>query len=250
MDDLRRATDAHRQGDHEGALRILLEIEGAARHAGTPLRPPAFTVMVEWAQLAEAYPPARAALVALRDEHAALLRSGDLHSGTSRFSDEPTSRFWDIAWFNDILHDTHSTHELFTWLMQALPEEAQRQSMRALPAIVAEGDFALAARYMREPLMLLDEVNGTARFQPLLPAINRAPRLAATLTNYIKDVGLQCAILAGLGHADEAKDLRATALAGIESAELRALAQRELENPGTITKMVTDHLATQDWSKL
>jgi hypothetical protein len=243
MDPVRLAIDARERGDYDTALALLVAAERDARLPGETLKPPSFIHLVEWGQLAEIHAPARAALAALRDEHVALLFSGDSHSGDPASDGAPRSRFWDIAWFNDILGDTRSTYEVFARLAETAPEVAQQHAWRALPAIVAEKDFAFGARYLPEPLERLDELNATARFRPLLPPAGHAPLLSALLTNFTRAVMLCTAILEGTGRDGEAAALRAKALAGIDSAELRALAEREFAHRGTIARMVSEHQA-------
>lgn len=142
---------------------------------------------------------------------------------------------------NDKPEEQLSTCEVFSKLDRDRPELARRNAWSALPALVAEGRFALADRYRDDPLKSLAMVNENARALPLHPPLNAAPRLAADLTNLARDVRIGMAVLRGLGNDDEADALRDALAAGLDSSELRELAQREIEAPGTITRAITDH---------
>ncbi|QBE62477.1 hypothetical protein [Pseudoduganella lutea] len=243
MDAVRLAIARREAGDFDGALAILRGIADDLRRNDPALPPLPFIVMFEWSVLMELHPPARDALVALRDEHVQRLLHGDVDSAHQEFDGSPHSRFWDIAWFNDTLKDWRSNHELFVHLEQTAPEVARRYAWRALPAIVAQGDFALGARYMPDPLEELVGLNGAATFRPLFPPGRQAPLLSALLSGYCRDVGLRCAILTGLGREAEALAFRAQALAGITSASLRDMAERELAHPGSMGQLMGEHEA-------
>ena len=62
----------------------------------------------------------------------------------------------------------------------------------------------------------------------------------------MRDVRLREATLRGLGREAEAQALRAAALAGITSDEMRAFAEREATEPGTIMLEVTGHRMAMD----
>lgn len=204
-----------------------------------------FIVLFAWTQLAATYAPARAALICARDEQAARLLAGDDVFGP-RTVPFPRSRFMLVAHIDDDLDNLYATYDLFLQLLRLHPELARRHAGRALPAIVAAGDFALAQRYLPEPVARLAELNELATRLPLYHTRGEAPRLAAELSNYAADVRLRAAILAGLGRGDEAREGCGAALAGIASDELRRLAQCEIDTPGTITRLVSEHQSALD----
>lgn len=148
---------------------------------------------------------------------------------------------------NEKLADARATHALFVELEARQPELAQRYAWQALPAIVESGDFALADRYRGGPLALLDQVNVHALTMPLIPPPGKAPRLSADLSNLVKDARLGAAVLHGLGREAEAIALRKALLAGLTSDALRVMAQRELDDPGTIIReLVACQMAQED----
>lgn len=188
--------------------------------------------------------PALDALAVARDEQVRHLLASD--ENVSNGGDgSRRSRFALIADMNETLKDPRATYELFVELDSRLPAIARQVAFRALPAIVAAGDFTLAERYMADPLDLQNhaaDLNRMAGEFPLFsPTLTAAPRLAAELSNFMRDVRLRAAVLHGLGRASEADALRHQALAGLASEGMRALAQRELAVPGTIIRAITDH---------
>lgn len=241
------AVAAHREGRYADALPLLQQLF-AEEDAGITAAPGRyFITMFNWKLLVDAYPPARDAVLALRDGQAARLVAGDVHFGTPRGAIPADScagqktRFSVIAKINDFAGDLQATHALFAQLDQSTPALARQYAYLALPAVVAAGDFALADRYRRDPLAQLDEINALAQTFPLFPVPMSAPRLAATLTGLVGEVALASAVLDGLGRPLEAEAVRAALLAGLHDTALRDLAQRELDAPGTITRAVVAH---------
>ena len=104
----------------------------------------------------------------------------------------------------------------------------------ALAAILEAGDYAMAERYLPDPLHQLDKLNALARQMPLLAPAGSAPRLGAELSNFMKDVRMRDTLLRGLGRDSEADALQQGALSGIDADAMRALAQQEMAAPGTI----------------
>ena len=94
----------------------------------------------------------------------------------------------------------------------------------------APGRAERAERHLpRDPMERLDELNALALNLPLFPPHRSAPRLTAELSNFVTDVRL-----------------RAAALAGLAQDEMRTLAMRELAEPGAITSAITAHQMAQD----
>ncbi len=64
--------------------------------------------------------------------------------------------------------------------------------------------------------------------------------------NLVKDVRIAAAILRGQGQAAEADALCAALLAGLTNDAMRALAQRELDAPGSITADIVNRQMAQE----
>lgn len=237
---LKDAIEARHEGRNADALRLLVKLFGQGCRSDTHARASHFLTMFEWNQLAEDYPPAREAMASARDEQVGLLLGGDENFSTGA-DGWPRSRFQVIVHMNETLKDAGATYALFIQLQSLMPALARRKAFLALPAIVEAGDYALAERYLPDPLAQLADLNALSSELPLFPPDLAAPRLAAELSNFMKDVRLRAATLQGLGRVTEAEALREAALAGISSDEMRALAQREIAEPGTIMCEATDH---------
>lgn len=244
LEALHRAADAQQAGDHAGALREHLFIHADCGHDDPVSNNLRGFALYEWARLAQDYPPALDALVTVRDEEVQRLLAGDVFSRI--FADgQNASRWREVVRINDTLGDLASTHRTFVTLLDRLPEVAQRESRIALPALIAQHDFALAGRFLPDALAQASRLNEMAADLPLLPAAGEAPRLAAELMGYVEDVTVAGAILEGLERQGEAASLRADALAALSVPALRALAQQELQAPGAIMQALADHeLAT------
>lgn len=227
---------ATREGRHADALGLLLELfdlaDRSPRDHGL-----VFMAMFQWEQLLEVYAPAREAMRRIRGQQAQRLLAGE-----QVFGDPadlwPRSRFMVIAGMDEKLKDDRATYDLFLQLRDMDVEMADREAFLALPAMVAAGDFALAAHYLGDPLAQLAQLNECARLRPLMPPANEPPRLAAELGNFLKEVRLLCAVHRGQQRPGEADALQTAALAGIESDDLRGWAVRELAEPGMLLRKV------------
>jgi len=237
-------------GRYEEALTLLAQLFDEADSEPAPSRNSYFMTMLEWQFLLEVHPPAQAPLRARRDAQVERLLGGARYFGSTPGEDgdfRRAPRFFLIAEMNDVLGDARSTYETFRQLDAIDPPQAQRYAHVALDATVAMGDFALAERHCRDPLASLDTVNTNARDLPLFPPSRQPPRLSADLSGLVRDVRIGMAILRGRDEDAEADKLREALLTGLESAELRDLARRELDEPGTIIRVVVEHqMAEQD----
>ncbi|HEY5799665.1 MAG TPA: hypothetical protein VIT92_05565 [Burkholderiaceae bacterium] len=229
------------EGRYAEALALLQQLYADAACAPTAEAADLFGILLEWHFLAEMHAPARAAMVQARDLQIARLLAGEASFWQGGDQERPSSRlsrFNLITTMNRTLDDERSTYDLFAGLDTRQPELARRYASQALPAVVAVGDFALADRYRRAPLDLLDTVNDSATRYPLFTIDGRAPRLATELMQLVRDVTLAMAVLRGLGRAAEAAPLPAALLAGLQSEELRLWAERELADAGAIDRAV------------
>lgn len=240
------------EGRYGDLLAYLEHWYAEAEDSPAPERTDYFMVMFQWSLLIEDHPPARQALAQLRDEQVRRLLDGKLYTGTAEPSGDGRAmfrrvrRYSMIVEMNEMLADPASTHALFLQLDAGQPELARRYAWQALPAIVEVGDFRLADRYRGDPLAQLETVKEAARNFPLFPPPGQAPRLAAELTNLTREAGIAIAVLRGLGREAEAEAVRTALLGALENEEVRALAERELEEPGAITRLVVAHQMAQE----
>jgi hypothetical protein len=237
------ASAAHEEGRYADALALLQGLFAQAEAQEAPGHAPYFMAKFGLQQLLPVYPPARAAVQAMRDTQIERFLAGATTFGAPFSADYPFNkeRFSVIVDLNELLGDTPATYALFTQIDARDLAAARRYASRAMPALVAEGAWALADRYRGDPLRFVAEVNDLARTFPLFPPAGVAPRLGATLSSVVRDVHHGAAVLAGLGDAQAAVALRAALLDGIEDLQLREMAQRELLEPGTITREVVAH---------
>ena len=245
-----RVVKLMQEGASHEALSVLERLFRAAELAVAPTTSDIFMTMFQLQLLAEQYEPARVFLRSIRATQAERLLAGDIHFG---LDGEPAveeyrriRRFSLIVEINDILEDHVSTCEVFSQLDSGHRELARQYAWAALPALVAEGHFELADRYRDDPLKLLDVVNETALALPLYPPLRQAPRLAAELSSLVRDVRIGMAVLRGMGDNGKADVLGEALVAGLDSDELKALAQRELDAPGTVMREVGDRQMAQE----
>lgn len=257
MDDLTRARIERTQaleaeGRHDELLAYLQALYAEAEAAPAPTRPDYFMTMFQWSLLIDQYPPAAAALAVARDEQVRRLLQGEPYTGSAPWLEDRREMFGRverislIIEMNEKLGDPRATYVLFQQLEAQQPALARQYGWRVLPAVVEVGDFALAERLRGDPLALLHDVNRAAATMPLFPPGREAPRLAADLSNLSRDVRIATAVLRGLDREPEAQALRSALLDGLANEELRVMAERELEVPGTIVRMHGERQAALD----
>ena len=238
------AIEAHRDGRLDEARRIVKARFDWMASCPKDAHRNYFMTMFEWAQLSRDDAAARVAMINERDKQWRSVLAGDgIFCGEGV---RPISRVKVIVDMNHSLGDSAATYRMATQLLQDHPALLRQEMHMVLPAIVEAGDYALAAQYLKNPLDRLDELNGHARALPLYPENKGAPRLAAELSNFTSDVVLLGKVLKGLGKDTEADALRRAALTGIQSDELRLLASRELDEPGTIAGSLVEHQMAQE----
>jgi len=237
----------HEAGRYEEALVLLGQRFAEAESEAAPNRNRYFMTLFEWRMLLEDYPPAQAPLRALRDAQIERLLAGAEYGGAAPgggdddYDYRRTSRFFLISEMNDMLRDERSTYDTFIQLDALHPVQADRYAHIALPAAIAMQDFALADRYRIDPLASLDEVNEAALGMPLLVPYPEAPRLASDLIRLAWNTRIGMAVMRGRGDDTAADALRSAVLAGLESDEIRAIVQRELDHEGSIMRDVLAH---------
>jgi hypothetical protein len=204
-----------REGRHEEALRELQwfhehALEEMPSLAGVRLS----YALGAWEELGAIYPPARAALEAVRDRDTALLLAGQ----GSR------DLFMDVNAIHRELGEEASTHALFVELEKVDRELAQSCASVALTAIIAVGDYALAERLLPEPervvrrqaSILNADFTGRRRMRFM-----RAPYVATSINLYVDQVRKVLTVLDGRGRRQDAARLRRLAADLIPATTIR-----------------------------
>ncbi len=159
----------------------------------------------EWVELGERFPPARQALLAVREESTTAIENGQ---GTA-------SLFHDVTAINRYLQDSAHTIQLFHRMHQRHPDLARECYEIAEPFLVEGGEFAVCSSYLPDPEKRLEEVRQL--FQMTLEIATENPVLSrpeARLTNYarlrlVETTNRLIAILEGVGRTEEADRVRA-----------------------------------------
>lgn len=188
-----------REGRHQEALDELIWFHEHALAEEPSLYGVGLTYgLFYWIELAQVYPPARAALEAQRDRHAAALL--DAKGGPQAFGN--------LAAINDRLGDTARTYRVFRDLLARDPDTARACSSRAMDAIIDAGDFALAERYLPDPEQLVRAASAGLNWDVAnrrVRPFTAAPRIKAHIHNYAVDVKRILAVLEGCGRHDDAQ---------------------------------------------
>ncbi|MBB3122378.1 hypothetical protein [Pseudoduganella violacea] len=231
---LERARHARLAGKFEDALRDHLWFHENALETDPSLNGVRLSFALrDWIYLGEQFPLARRALQGLRDRDTARLLNGDA----------TLARFQDISAINGALGEERATHDLFTQIDANLPDLARQCADLALPALVACEDFALARRYLPQPVerigAMATRLNNFAEELARGGKTSSAPALLAYVLNYAKEVRLILEVLRRQGEDEEVEQAGAAALEQLKSDALRDAVQREFEQPGaTIAAML------------
>jgi hypothetical protein len=215
--------DAAWRGDHERALREYRwfhehALEHDLAYCGVRLS----FALDAWVRLAQAYSPARDALIQIRDANTRRLLRGE--------GDRDT--FEDVEAINSHLGDQRATYELFRQLREVQPGVADACADLAWETAAAFDDFALARTCIDDPSTRLrawtDELNESiALIRTEVPG--PPPELEdAASAMFAERVDLLLRVLTNVGAPAEAAALRAGVLGAVEDPSVRNLVRNHL----------------------
>lgn len=220
---LEAAMDAAQRGDHEHALREYRWFhEHALDHDPAYCGVRLSFALHAWVELADAFPPARAALIQTRDAKTRRLLRGEGDRAT----------FEDVEAINSHLADQRATYHLFRELREVQPGVADSCADLAWETAAAFDDFALARTCIDDPATLLrlwtEELNETVSF--IRAEVPRPPAEleATTCEMFGERVVLLLRVLANVGETAEAAALRGGILSAIEDPSARDLVRNHL----------------------
>lgn len=216
LERLNAARQAAREGRHEEALRELLWFHHHALEENRALAGVRLSYALHyWLDLGKSYPPAKQALLDLREQTAQRLRQGE----------GKRALFHDVAAIDDRLGQACATYELYLALAERFPALAAECAPLALPAIVAAKDYLLAHQLRSDPetrirssaLVLRQDIHDIKHRR-----FTRAPQRWASIKTYTESVRRDVEITAGIGECGEARRLAALAAELIYDPSLRA----------------------------
>ncbi len=198
-------------------------------------------VLSDWVELGNHYPPARKALVDIRDRDTRTFLDGH---GTFDL-------FMDVSSLNNYLKDDNATYELFTKLEKLDPKLAQQCFGVAQPVLFKQGDYALCLRYLGEPKAAFERIRNSwemtkqseKRFADIRAESNARikgngfvppppPKFADR--NFVNETRRLIKILVKTGHKKEAEEIRDQALLLLADEKLKSAvedAEQAAEEP-------------------
>lgn len=226
-DILRRGRAQASEGRYEDALSDYLwfhkhALEYERAYYGVRLS----FALVYWKELADVYPPAGAAMKAVRDETAAaVLRS----------EDSTRALFDEVEAIDRELGRSRDTYELFLSLMAKDPERAKRCAELALPSIVEAEDYDLARQFLPHPehylLYKSDRLNESLQ-QKVVPRRRALAERDAFVHIYCEDVQLLLRVLEGIGEKAWCRAAKEWAIALVQSRKARSMVAMHLAPGG------------------
>jgi hypothetical protein len=175
------------------------------------------TFALGWfAELAEAHPPAKKALLKLRDEAEAKVRKGE----------DLESAFADYAAINRELDDPLKTASTFMQLEKRSPDQARLVSRAAMDALVEARYYELAAKYV-VPRRDLAAAADTYRRMVQRPPPGSTDELASLNERFFATASARIvALLAVAGRTQEANEIAEAALGVSASPQVRDLVDK------------------------
>lgn len=171
--------------------------------------------LAAWSNLAKQHPPAREALVAVRDRLAAAIRAD--HTSFAQFQE--------LAAINDNLDDQVSTGEIFLAIRMSDPEAAQRYYSLAEKGLVACEAYAVCAYYIPDATAQFVKLRMDRRFllnhSRVDPFDDGAGIRKAAEMRFAADIRRLVKILVAVGRTAEAERVRKSAIAETESEKAR-----------------------------
>jgi len=201
-EDLLRIRELTEAGDYAVALEQHLAFHEASANAPGMAAVRLSFALIDWLSLAERYPPARDALVTLKDNDKALLLAGE----------GDLTHFRDFAAINQALELQEESVEVFLSLEERFPAQATIYYLVLEDQLFEREDYEVIARHIGDPLRKYETlrytrdlaVRGAGPDSPLREALDR--RFVSGVRNLLR-------FLVAQERREEALDIQQRALA-------------------------------------
>ena len=172
--------------------------------------------IMNWGELARRYPPARQALVEIRDRDVRQFANGGGYF----------ELFSEVENINRELGDEDSTYALFKSIEQRDPQLAQQCYGYAENLLVEKGEYALCLKYIGDPQGRFDFIRSVReRMNEILDRTsqnNQARMRKQANDSFVNDTRRLVEILVGSGHTDEAQKIQSEAVAVLNDPRLQS----------------------------
>lgn len=168
-----------------------------------------------WVELSENYPPAKVALVELRDGYRERLSSG---SGT--FTD-----FHDLSSINHYIKEEDDTYDLFIFLHKEHSEQAANYYHVVEDLLIERKQYELWGKYVPDPLLKYEDIRHMREINisatKTMPSLNTPSFHKHTDEIFIHDVSQLLEALVALERTDEAKEIQKRALSYFDNEKIK-----------------------------
>jgi hypothetical protein len=222
---LEAAIDSAQRGEYERALQEYRWFHEHALDDGPGYYGVRLSFALSaWIELGEAYPPARAALIGIRDAKVQRLHRGE---------GDPEI-FHDVEAINSHLGDQRATYELFRHLRAVQPAIADACAHMAWETAAAFDDFVLARACIDDPSAELrawaEWLNENISFMQAEVPEPRAELEEEAAAMFAERVALLLRVLSNVGESAEAAALRAKLPDAVEDPSIRNLIRTYLDS--------------------
>lgn len=215
LSDLEEARKLAEDGKYEEALQKHIwfheESKKSPRMGGVRLS----FALSSWIKLSEKYPPAKWALVDIRnkDEKALLDGTGDF------------SNFHDLSAINKHLKEEDKTYKTFKVLHDKYPKIARRCFHVVKDPLVDKKEYQICGKYIIDPIMEYEKIRHMRELNLSMmrtkPKHNTPKMRQYTDDSFIKKTCQLIEILMGLGKKPEAEEIQKRALKSFDHDKIR-----------------------------
>jgi tetratricopeptide (TPR) repeat protein len=226
-----RARELTAGGEHDEALQLHRRYFAASRAFPALYGVRLSFALREWAELAEAYPPAREALTAARQEAVdrLLARPGGADGGGADgggAAATPGDAFAEVEALSDVLGEPEAAVALFEELDARAPQTAADCAIAAHRLLIRSGRHDLARRHLGDPLCKVTRLAEVLQMRlergyTHLPEQKRDARRREAVRDYVAEVRAVLVLLTGPDDAELAERTRARSIEGVSWGHVR-----------------------------
>ena len=214
--DLKEARKLRDNGKYEEALKKHIWFHEASKKQSSGSGGVRLSYALEdWIKLSKKYPPAKKALIAIRDkDEKALL------DGTGDFQN-----FHDLSSINEYLKQEDKTYKLFLIIDKKYPELASYCFIVAKDLLEKHKDYQICGKYIKDPIGEYEKIRSGRELNLSLmrtdPKLNDSKMQEFTDDTFINDTCQLIEILIGLNRKKEAEEIQKRALKYFDNEKIK-----------------------------
>lgn len=176
--------------------------------------------LTHWIDLATIYPPAKEALIAIRDRKTKTIKKAKAKP-LIYINDKKPNLFHDVVSINEYLSEEEKSLSLFEYLDKNNPAVAEENWLLIKDDVIAAKRFDLAVKYMGKPMDAFNNARKAYSISLKVENILGDEYRGVSNDSFVKDVLNIIKVAVATGKKAEAKEIRALALDVLEDDRIR-----------------------------